>query len=87
LIENSHLHHEVEISPENSLLTRHFDVSDIPEGQNLAYEDTFEIVEQKNIILQLKVDSKGKTRPRQKYHNMVMKDKLGIQSESKESCQ
>jgi hypothetical protein len=38
-------------TPENSLFARHFDVSDILEGQNLAYEDTFEIVEQKDIIL------------------------------------
>jgi hypothetical protein len=48
---NSHLPKQVEIFPEKSLFARHFDVSDIAEGQNLAYEDTFEIVEQKNIIL------------------------------------
>lgn len=48
---NSHLPKQVEMPPENSLFARHFDFSDIPEGQNLAYEDTFEIVEQKNIIL------------------------------------
>lgn len=37
------------MSPEKSLFARHFDVSDMAEGQNLAYEDTFEIVEQGSV--------------------------------------